>query len=258
VVRAKIPLLDGEHIDANALVDILVRDGVNLRTIREIRYWSVVDEGFVALPVDGHLRVRDCISSDQKLRLQFIKNSFRSVIGPSFSVDPNIGAFIDILNPIVALRFTAANQNVQRFYRAYLSTIGPRIDISLRVQSVFWSAQSRMRLLGSGAGAGAGAGGVCDHCECAGSKRLLRRHLNTNVLSSDAESISLGDCCSRKACLLWTSHLVPCCSYVNFKNYSGGILMVGVPLGLSAGISFIKVSLARALRRASSARARLV
>lgn len=124
-----------------------------------------------------------------------MKHSSRRVIGPSFALDPNFGLLVDILNPVVNLRYSAASKNVHRFYRAFISTIGLRFDASFRFQAVFWIKPPF---------------------------KATFRH----------ERIELGrgiDICWG---LLFT--------YVNFKNHSGGLLMIGIPVGLSAGVSFIR------------------
>jgi hypothetical protein len=52
-------------------------------------------------------------------------------------VDPNFGFFYDRLNPVIRLPFLAAGQLFKRMYQADITTVGIKLDVSIRCQIVF-------------------------------------------------------------------------------------------------------------------------
>jgi hypothetical protein len=114
---------------------------------------------------------------------------------PTFVVDPNVGVVLDTLNPIVRFRFDAAGQVVSRVYRAFIHTIGPRLDLSVRFQAAF----------------------------------VMRLPFAPAFTQAP---IALG----RGIDICWGL----CITIASFRDTDGFLLLVGVPLGLSVGASFIR------------------
>jgi hypothetical protein len=194
-VWGALPLCDGDVFHVNDVANVLVQDHVNLSTIGEVRYWHHRDRAFVAAPADGLLPRAAFVDKYGAMKLQFVVGHARSLLGPTFVVDPNIGVFLDTLNPIVRFRFDAAGQVISRVYRAFIHTIGPRLDFSVRFQAAF----------------------------------VLRLPFAPAFTQGP---IALG----RGIDICWGL----CITIASFRDTDGFLLLVGVPLGLSVGASFIR------------------
>jgi hypothetical protein len=194
-VWGALPLFDGDVFHVNDVANVLVQDHVNLRTIGEVRYWHQRDRAFVAAPADGLLPRAAFVDKYGAMKLQFVVGHARSLLGPSFVVDPNVGVVLDTLNPIVRFRFDAAGQVVSRVYRAFIHTIGPRLDLSVRFQAAF----------------------------------VMRLPFAPAFTQAP---IALG----RGIDICWGL----CITIASFRDTDGFLLLVGVPLGLSVGASFIR------------------
>jgi hypothetical protein len=58
-----------------SILIINIIDGANLRSVMEIRYWNVEDQGFSKLPEHGMLDIQNCISKkDETVEIQVISS----------------------------------------------------------------------------------------------------------------------------------------------------------------------------------------
>jgi len=60
------------------------------------------------------------------------------MLGPSTSIDGNIGCILDKLNPKLRVHYRAAGVVHKRAYRASIRSIGLKADLSVRIQAAFF------------------------------------------------------------------------------------------------------------------------
>jgi hypothetical protein len=136
--RASLSVYDGDVVDASDVACALAADNVNLRHIAEMRFYSALEQSFIAKPADGRLPIAEFVDAKTgQLHVKFVSASPRSLIGPSVVVDPNVGFLLDTLNPVIRMRFNAAGFPVTRVYQAKIRTVGPRFCCSVRTQAGF-------------------------------------------------------------------------------------------------------------------------
>jgi hypothetical protein len=111
----------------------LEESDVPLYRTSTIKYFDKKTNQYVPIPQSGLIPVQD---TNIDLRLSKA-SEIPTYLGPSWSVDPNVGFVYDMLDPYLRFNYVAAGQQETRSYVSEINTIGPKIDLSFRLQLSF-------------------------------------------------------------------------------------------------------------------------
>jgi hypothetical protein len=201
VTETEVPS-DTTVITLNELKDALIADGVNLRSIGQIRFYSRRHEAYRSVPADDFVPLLDVRTSTEdearmvQLELLQPPRADRAILGSWFSACLSWGAWTSTMRAFHKVQYMAADRLVTRRYNTSIVWIGPKVEFCYRLAL----------------------------------NVLVKPPFNA-VHSYNALEFARGfDFCLGPLIL----------TYASFKHYPGGLFSVGLAIGAAFGLSFIR------------------